>query len=201
MLDSIRRRAILLGVLFLFCSLGSAFAQTSHLSQPIGNHVMLVTGYISGGSKGCLGGVGGPLVRVYPSGGTSSTEYVVPKGKILVLTDVEWRVILGDPKGGEALTLIISAEGSGYYPFRSSVAVLTAEQANLGAGLAMLGASDQLTAGFQIGEGKRLCMRLSYATGTVERDRIADPQVSLRGYLIDTPESKRRAAAAARREP
>ena len=184
--------------LFFFILLGFALvpesvsAQPSHLSQPITEHVTLVRGYLSG-AKGC-GLLRAPLQRLSPGGQVASSEFVVPKEKILVITDVEWRVIIGNPKGGESMQLTAYPEGSGYQSFRSSIAVIASEQAYLGIGLAMLGASDQLTAGFQIGGGKRVCLSYSSPTGTFDPDGpAADPQITLRGYLTDAvPDATRR---------
>jgi hypothetical protein len=72
----------------------------SHLGQPPGEHVTLE---VVGGMKGGCGPAQLDFVRVLPDGNTEAGPgglgYRVPKGKFLVVTDVDWQYV--HPKGAE----------------------------------------------------------------------------------------------------
>lgn len=75
----------------------------SHLGQPVGNHVTL---------RGAFGGAlteDIDFIRVNPDGLLSSFPpyFRVPKGKFLIITDVDWDCTEGNPRTRQTLTISI----------------------------------------------------------------------------------------------
>lgn len=152
----------------------------SHLGLDIGDHVVL-KGFSSGDDDGCLDSFLGVLFRVLPDGSKEPQPFEVPAGRLLVITDVEWEVdgLVGGGKlnPGRTVFMGVSIGGSGVFRSRS---------VEVGFQRGRLGTSEQLTAGFPVGEGTQIC---TFATQT---DAFTSSNarlvvVLLRGYLIDAP--------------
>jgi len=163
---------------------GPAFAAT-HLEQPnTGTHVTLVAKPSGPNVCGTLSFQNRAFFRVFPNATTSSTPFVVPQGRTLVVTDVEWAAF-GGVLGTNALavgnTLVLKIflvlGSSSAQVFRSRGLTLDANSAT-----GRPGSSEQLTAGFVVGPNVSICPAVNQEAPTFGATAYLD-DIVLRGYL------------------
>jgi hypothetical protein len=149
-------------------------------------HVVLVNGVVPAGTGVCLTGSfdDRAFFRAFPDGTVSQAPFRVPRGKFLVITDVEWSVNadFGPPVPGRTLVLDIVL-GTGLFPaittvFQSRVVTLDADTA-----AGRPGASDHLSTGFVVGPGVPICPLAAQRDASLERSLPLD-RIILRGYLV-----------------
>jgi hypothetical protein len=165
-----------------------ASAQVSHQGQNIIDHVVLRDGNPSGrgsSSDVCQSASfkDKALFRVSPDGTQASEPFMVPAGRLLVITDVEWTV--DATSGGFSLTPGWSVRtsvriGSGATLTR----VFLSRTVQVGAESAPVSASEQLTTGFVIAPNTAICpsSTVLQSNGFVTARLF---ELILRGYLID----------------
>ena len=147
-------------------------------------HVFLNWSLPSGGSS-CLGSEG--FVQVDDDGnsvgGTPGTEFIVPAGYVLNVTDISWSAYSAGSSlftPGSSLVFSLGVDGGNTPVYRSTPVLVT--DANY---LAFLGGNESLSAGINVGSGNKLCVGLvEYGTSQVSRDPRV---VHLRGMLMPTP--------------
>jgi hypothetical protein len=163
---------------------GPAFAAT-HLEQPnTGTHVTLVAKPSGPNVCGTLSFQNRAFFRVFPNATTSSTPFVVPQGRYLVVTDVEWAGyggVLGTNPLSVGNTLILkiflALGSSSAQVFRSRGITLDATTA-----AGRPGTSEQLTAGFVVGPNVTICPAANQEAPTFGATVYID-EIILRGYL------------------
>jgi hypothetical protein len=163
----------------------SPAAAVTHLVQPVAaNHVTLVDGPSGPNPCGTLSFQNRSFFRVLPNATMSTLPFVVPQGRNLVVTDVEWSAY-GGPLGtvplavGTTLRLkifLVAGASSGQV-FSSRGITL---DANSAAGRP--GSSEQLTAGFVVGPGVSICPYVYQETPSFGASVYIDG-IILRGYL------------------
>jgi hypothetical protein len=156
----------------------------SHMGQDPIHHVMLVNRDAKKPADAVCGNGafrGQAFYRVDPSGKEADAAYVVPKGNVLFITDVEWHAILNSDKTGlRTIHLTIAVGGSTVFVSRS----VTFDFAQKG----MPGSSEQLTSGFQVAEYTTICPAVHELGGDAggsapDVDPISKFRVFLRGYV------------------
>lgn len=127
---------------------------SSHLGQPIANHVTLelVAGINGGYGPDKLG-----WVRILPDGqvesGPGGGNYVVPRGLSLVITDVDWQYDdHGTSNAHAAVTLRLFIVGRGEIPPARRLMESTITLSSAGQG----GTVTRWTAGGVVGSGMRI---------------------------------------------
>jgi hypothetical protein len=147
----------------------------SHLRQPIANHVTLE---LIGGINGGYGPEQLGWVRILPNGGIQSGpgggNFVVPRGKRLVVTDLDWQYDdHGTSNAGALVTLrlfVVSPNGSDRRMIESAIVLSSAGQG---------GTVTSWTAGAVFGPGTKIGIDTS-PLPTAHRLQHA----MLHGYLI-----------------
>jgi hypothetical protein len=160
----------------------------THLGQDVDQHVTLIA-HPHEGDSSCdtLSFKDKALFRVSPDGKVEGKPFTVAKGRLLVVTDVEWSAY-GGPNGtnklepNRTITLTIHVGNAAQIQDNPAVFMssLTLDQA---AAAGRPGKSEYPTAGFLVGAGRRICPNVSQLepqfAATVFIDRLI-----LRGYLI-----------------
>ena len=162
----------------------------THLGQDVKDHVTLVAGeHPDDNSCDTLSFKNKALFRVSSDGKVEGKPFNVPKGRLLVVTDVEWSAY-GGPNGtnnlepNRTLTLTIHVGNAAQIQDNPAVFMssLTLDQA---AAAGRPGKSEYLTAGFLVGAGRRICPNVSQLEPQFIAIVFID-RLILRGYLIDT---------------
>ena len=158
----------------------------THLGQDIADHVTLVNELHKGGSR-CNSGSWGKqaLFRVLADGSLDDKPFKVPKGRVLVVTDVEWAAWDGALETNRTLVLMIHV---GKQPdfrdnpgvFMSSVTVSPAEEDSLP------GSGEYTTSGFLVPAGAQICPHVFQEGGTGSPVTATIRILILRGYLTDS---------------
>lgn len=158
---------------------------TTHMGQAPQEHVSLVTG--SGTSLTCPAGQLSAIRRL-PNGDTPIEEFVVPEGKMLVLTDfaIGLREKDGNDwiEGNNLISIRLGIGPSGAYPgdimWQTSVQIdghmATSEEAWV---------TEKLTSGVVIGPGQRVCLRAGFSFSATENTVSLINLSKLYGYLVD----------------
>lgn len=147
------------------------------------NHVTLVSQPLNG--TVCSSDTA--YVRVNLDGTRDTTEFIVPAGYTLLLHDVSWqaRELPTDFIAGRVLRLGLNASnpnGTASQPvyYSPKVEITSANQSGL------LGASESVTAGVAVGEGRIVCaVVVNSGQGTSSLNSVAESV--LRGYLVENP--------------
>jgi hypothetical protein len=133
-------------------------------------------------SGGLTCGGGGWFFRVNEYGDNAITEFEVPAGHVLNITDISWSAYITSAPGftaGSSLVFSLGIHG-GWQVYRSSPVLVTDTNRR-----AMLGGNESLNAGINIGGGMKLCEGLvEYGTDQISR---APRVVHLRGVLLPAP--------------
>lgn len=184
-LSTLRRRNTTPRTRLLHLALPISFAATavtgtpptppSHLNQPVLEHVVL-EGFISPDGRACSWsreGVNGPP---YPA------AFLVPAGRRLVVTDVEWQVY-GD-KGA------FSAADSLWVEIRltdedgpNNTRRVFLSRTLPGLGQALVGASEQTTTGFTVAPKTSMCA-MPFGANSAAATHLTIYTILLHGYLI-----------------
>jgi hypothetical protein len=165
-----------------------AEAQISHQGQDISDHVTLRNGSLSDRGPALCPSTASfkdkALFRVFPDGTMASDPFMVPSGRQLVITDVEWNV---------------DRLASGYplvagFTVRTRVAIGNATTVNtvflsrtvqVGSERGAVSGNEQLTTGFVVAPNTAMCpTSASFGSNVVQSARIVE--LVLRGYLITT---------------
>ena len=165
---------------------GPAAAQFSHQGQPIGDHVVLRDGSLSGrGLPVCPPTASfkeKALFRVFPDGTRAADPFTVPAGRLLVITDVEWTV--NGLSGGTPLTagatvrtrLQIGSDMTFDHVFLSRTVEVGSERG-------YVSGNEQLTTGFVVAPNTTICAdSAEFGSNTIKSARLIE--LVLRGYLI-----------------
>jgi hypothetical protein len=160
----------------------------THLGQDVDDHVVLVALEHKGGSScDTLSFKEKALFRVLPDGEVEPKPFKVPKGRFLVVTDVEWSSYGGpngtnDLKANRTLRLSIHIGNNKQISDNPSVfqSSLTIDQATMGG---RPGKSEYLTAGFVVAAGTRICPNVVQAEPDFFATVFIDTLI-LRGYLL-----------------
>jgi hypothetical protein len=142
----------------------------SHLGQQISNHITL----------GCYGTVQGDssvtwiFYRIFPDG--TADGFSIPKGKALVVTDVDWNYNTGEHNAMQTFSILMKVPKK---EIRNVVFVSTAPGDTNGSG----GASVSMTTGFVVSNMNNIEPNLE-SSGSIN-------DIILRGYLIDAPKVRR----------
>ena len=117
----------------------------THMGQPSTNHVTLGTIGFSGDIENL------EFNRIIADGRMLPDHFRVPKDKVLVVTNVDWRVDTGSPKGIKSLTISIqyNASKKQNQAYRNVVFMSTMIADKNGAA----GKSESMTAGFVVHVG------------------------------------------------
>jgi hypothetical protein len=110
------------------------------------------------------------FLRTLPNG--KLEEFTIPKGKVLVITDIHWQITAGNPGTVARLSLIIENLANPVAFTRlvyNSVLTLNTGGVN--------GSNDRLTAGILVSSEARIKTKLTIPTGALE-------SLFLIGYLI-----------------
>lgn len=140
----------------------------SHLGQQVSNHVTL----------GCYPNVQDDswfFYRIFPDG--TVHDFSIPKGKVLVVTDVDWNYNTGEHNAMQTFSILIKVPKK---EIRNVVFASTAPGDTSGSG----GASVSMTAGFVISNMNNIEPTLEFS-GSIN-------DIVIRGYLIDAPRVSRR---------
>ena len=167
----------------------SASPPDSHMGQKVVDHVVLVYQFTDTPQNCASPLINFELLRFFPSG--ILTKFVIPAGRALVVTDVEW-IALPQPPAlelppGHGVSMRIRLETGSQNPsekheaFRSRTIPITEETR-----FNRPGSSEQLTTGFVVGPNVVMCP-LGLASDTFGGSDLPLEQVILRGYLIDMP--------------
>jgi hypothetical protein len=150
----------------------------SHLFQVPKDHVVLTRDYHVGG----CGMLESEFFRIYPDGTKDSTPYRVPRGRLLVITDVDWWLANFIPpySPGYSTYFDLALEhqvGALITTFRVFKDTLIDDPQN------RLGRSVSMTTGFVVAPDTRICPNAQVPlTNDRDKQRL---DVILRGYLID----------------
>jgi hypothetical protein len=165
-----------------------AAAQINHLGQDVSDHVVLRDGMLSGrGDPVCPSSAsfqGRGLFRLLPDGTKATERFVVPAGRQLVITDVEWTVDAlptGGPltAGATVRTRLQIGSGTTFNPVFLSRTVLVGSERGAVSG------SEQLTTGFAVASGTAICPgSTEFGPNIVRSARLIE--IVLRGYLINS---------------
>jgi hypothetical protein len=161
----------------------------THLGQDVNEHVTLIAREHEGSECDTLSFKNKALFRVSPDGDVDAKPFKVPKGRLLVVTDVEWSAY-GGPNGTNDLdpnrTLTLTIHVGNQQQITNNPAVfmssLTIDQAAAGG---RPGKSEYMTAGFLVGTGRRICPNVSQVEPSFVATAFID-RLMLRGYLIVT---------------
>ncbi len=165
-----------------------AAAQINHLGQDVSDHVVLRDGMLSGrGEAVCplnASFSGRGLFRLLPDGTRATERFVVPAGRQLVITDVEWTV--------DALTTGAQLTAGGTVRTRLQIgsgttfnSVFLSRTVRVGSERSAVSGSEQLTTGFAVGSGAAICPgSTEFGPNIVRSARILE--IVLRGYLINS---------------
>lgn len=143
----------------------------SHLGQPISVHVIL----------GCYGTVQGDssvtwtFYRILPDG--TVDDFILPQGKVLVVTDVDWNYNSGEVNKLQTFRIISKVHKK---EIRNVIFASSLPGDKNGSG----GGSVSMTTGFVISNMKILEFNLE-SGGSLN-------DISMRGYVTNSPEVKRR---------
>jgi hypothetical protein len=183
--DLMNGKALTLAVFTALAVALSPAAAVTHLVQPVAaTHVTLVDGPSGPNPCGTLSFLDRSFFRVFPNATTSALPFVVPPGRNLVVTDVEWSAY-GGPLGTSPLVagrtlrlkIFLVAGASSGQVFSSRGITL---DSNSAAGRP--GSSEQLTAGFVVGPGVSICPVVNQEDPSFGAAVFIDGIV-LRGYL------------------
>ena len=173
---------LIVAAMALLLSGGPAHAQT-HLGQSVDAHVVLKNDRSPGTTCDSFSFKDQALFRVFPDGTQSAAPFVVPRGQVLVVTDVEWNVRESQTTLVPGTTLFLQIYLSTNIPdahvFQSRGVSITNEQKN-----ARPGTSEQLTAGFLVASGTPICPNAIHG-GTSIAVTLTLDHLILRGDLID----------------
>lgn len=162
-----------------------AHAQSlTHLGQPTERHVTLV---YHGEPLGEV--CNDDLSRVSASGGKSAEPFVVPARHVLVVTDVEWRVLFDARHTTAPRSVHLNISVSRTEPltrvFMSRTVAIAADAHS------WYGTSEQLTSGFLVGPGTEICASawiLGGSKATADTNRFELGHLVMRGYfMFDRP--------------
>lgn len=169
-----------------------AWSQISHMGQSIDDHVVLVADFPDDPSQsvcpfGSFTGTEEALLRVFPDGTRGSIPFEVPPGRLLVVTDVEWKVERrfdgANLTRGRTVEMILFI-GSGN-TFDTFHLVFRSRMVQVGRRRAPVGTSEQLTTGFVVASNTAICPQATErGPGSGAAARVSD--LILRGYLLNT---------------
>lgn len=157
-----------------------AAAQT-HMGVASADQVMLISGGALDPEPCSLSFKGRALFQLHPDGKKDTEPFVVPEGRVLVVTEVEWGAFVDSSLAGYTLNLSISLTSpeNWYHTLFKSSSVTVPYKGSID-----LGTSDQLTDGFLVKDVSKMCLSTSATDGSgfvvVEISEIV-----LRGYLMD----------------
>jgi hypothetical protein len=161
----------------------------SHLGQSIQDHVTLVDREHPGETKCDTNSFENrAFFRVSPEGKVEAKPFSVPKGRLLVVTDVEWSAYGGpndtiDLKPDRTLRLTIHV-GNANQISDNPVVFMSALTLDQAAAQGRPGRSEYCTAGFVVASGRRICPNV-WATQPDGGWVAFIERIILRGYLID----------------
>ena len=179
--------AVLFSILLMSGFMLSSAKAATHLMQPTtASHVMLVGGASGPNLCGSLSFQNRSFFQSFPNGTQSTTPFVVPMGKKLVVTDVEWSAY-GGPLGtnllspGNTLRLTIALTQTG----SSAAQVFVSRGITLDTYTAggRPGSSEQLTAGFVVSPGVSICPS-AYQESPNSGASVYIDRIILRGYIV-----------------
>jgi len=165
-----------------------AAAQISHQGQDISEHVVLRDGSLTGRFEAVCPPTASfkdrALFRVLPDGTRASDPFMVPGGRQLVITDVEWTVdalATGLPltPGATVRTRLQIGSATTFNPvFLSRTVEVSSERGSVSG-------SEQLTTGFVVASNTAICPgSAEFSAGAVKSARLIE--LVVRGYLIST---------------
>jgi hypothetical protein len=157
----------------------------THMGQRAEDHVLLITG--SGGSFTCPTGMLSAK-RKFPNGDTPSGEFVVPEGRMLVLTDFaiglrekedhDW--IEGNNLISVQLRIGLPEDNASESMWQTSIQIdgnmAISEEAWL---------KEELTSGVVIGPGQRVCIKAGFSFSASSNTVSLINLSKLNGYLVD----------------
>jgi hypothetical protein len=161
----------------------------SHLGQSIQDHVTLVDREHPGETKCDTNSFENrAFFRVSPEGKVEAKPFSVPKGRLLVVTDVEWAAY-GGPNDTVALkpdtTLRLEIHvGNAKQIIDNPTVFISSITLDQAAAAGRPGRSEYCTAGFVVAAGRRICPNAYTADPNSGATAFID-MIILRGYLID----------------
>jgi len=161
------------------CSPGSTWL--THMGQLASNHVTLGSTRVgTGGCEPCQL----DFSRVLPDGSLEAGVFRVPEGKVLVVTDVDWKYRthgLFETNRVQSLRLFVE-NLAGYPPsvaFESTITLVDDGYGGLAGGI-----SEHMTSGFVVSSGTRVCPDV-YPGPACHPEGGGLQHLILRGYLIE----------------
>ncbi|MEO1080947.1 MAG: hypothetical protein AAFY29_15425 [Pseudomonadota bacterium] len=163
-----------------FAALGSAIGK---LPYAIEDHVMLKIE--SSATSSCVNDQA--YRRISLNGSLDPNEFVVPAGRVLLITDVSWSGVHGTATfvPGRVLQMLLTSrnpDGSNFVVIYYSPKIEITEANKNG----RLGANENLTTGAIVGPGRIVCS----AVGNQSQQSSSTNSISnsiLMGYLVDAP--------------
>jgi hypothetical protein len=168
-------RSLCIAVLVsLIAAAAAAAPPPSHVNQPVVEHVVL---------EGVVSPDGGACTWLYRGLGHGSQvpAVLVPAGRRLVITDVEWQVYGNQGAFSPADSLWVEIRLTDDGPVGTYRVFLSRTLPGLGQSL--VGASEQLTTGFTVAPKTSMCA-LPYGVHGETDPLLTVYNVLLRGYLI-----------------
>lgn len=180
------KNSVFLIAMFVFASI--ALAQ-SHMGVPPEDFVTLEAHCKAADDVVCTEAY--PLSRTYPDGSGGSVPYVIPEGKLLVVTDVNWRwttIDLDDARIGHHMEVFLRRDNLANSslsnePFTSSATISRTLCASPCVGAISATGDVEMTTGFIVGSEAKLAYSVN-DTGSFGLVLI------IRGYLL--PDERRR---------
>lgn len=172
-------------VVLAFVPVKHAAAQASQLAVPAADMVHLrlmgVEFFFTSVETACSGIVTGPFVRVSPNGNLANSEFEVPAGRELVMTDVVWAASRSwQGRAAKVRLRSLAASGS------SAILFDTPYILEPDSGTRVITGSVNLTTGARLASRRKLCVeQISREAEVFARDNNALVQVEVYGYLID----------------
>lgn len=161
-----------------FFLLAHGAGAVTHLGVAPGDHVMLALGDPEG-SPCTL--PARHLVRVRSDGASETQPFRAPRGKVLIVTDVQWTAFGPDLAPDHTLRLVLGLQTHNLF---SAVYVSTGIEVKSEAPQARYGTSEHLTSGLVLAPSVTLCAELNQATF----DSVSNPALGpifVQGYLAD----------------
>lgn len=159
----------------------SAVAQITHLEVD-NDALVTLTLFSNGPDTQCGGSSTGPFVRVGANGDFANSEFQVPPGQELIVTDVVWSASANWSGGAATLRFFAFQPGSSFLrTVLNTPVVLEPEN-----GSRVIGGTVNLTAGTRVATRRVLCVsRLSEQNNSTFVTGSGIRQAQVFGYLID----------------
>jgi hypothetical protein len=174
-------------IAFLTASPAQAEWWETHLGKSLRNHVVLVWGAGVPSAETVCEEPNKGFVEISPDGTWADEAFVVPPGKVLVVTDLDVVIVAGTGETFDVgrtvyATLVMEAlVGSSHVPYQTPGVPITHE------GLGAVSISSNLGAGALIGPGQQVCVTGEQVSASGGRSLQIVNRATVRGYLMPEP--------------